>query len=92
MRRAPERHVDDEHIGVVEGRAWAKAATALVTRDGASLAGALDRADTLLGELRRRVAWLSDTLYAGLTSAWRASAQRSGSLWRTSPVRRGVMR
>ena len=63
-----ERHVDDEHIGVVEGRAWAKAATALVTRDGAAVwQGALDRADTLLEELRvAEFAWLSDTLYAGL--------------------------
>ena len=63
-----ERHVNDEHIGVGEGRAWAKAATALVTRDGASVwQGALDRADTLLEELRvAEFAWLSDTLYAGL--------------------------
>jgi len=63
-----ERHVDDLHIGVVEGRAWAKAATALVGRDGAAAwQGALDRADTLLEELRAGAfAWLSDTLYAGL--------------------------
>lgn len=63
-----ERHVDDEHIGVVEGRVWAKAAAALVTRDGAAAwQGALDRADTLLEELRAGgFAWLSDTLYAGL--------------------------
>lgn len=63
-----ERHVDDLHIGVVDGRAWAKAATALVRRDGAAAwQGALDRADTLLEELRAGAfAWLSDTLYAGL--------------------------
>ncbi|WP_242508584.1 BREX-2 system phosphatase PglZ [Rhodocyclus purpureus] len=63
-----ERYVNDLHIGVVEGRAWSAAATALVGHDGAAAwQGALDRADTLLGELRAGAfAWLSDTLFSGL--------------------------
>lgn len=63
-----ERYVDDLHVGTMEGRAWARAATALVGRDGpVAWQGVLDRADTLLDELRvAEFAWLSDTLYAGL--------------------------
>ena len=63
-----ERYVGDLHIGIVDGRSWAKAATELVTRQGlGAWQGALDRADHLLGEIRAGdFAWMSDTLHAGL--------------------------
>lgn len=62
-----ERYVGDQHIGVVEGRAWAKAAVAVVGRTAPEeWQGALDRADKLLEELRAgELAWLSDTLCTG---------------------------
>lgn len=63
-----ERYVDDCHIGLIEGRAWARAATALIRRGGVvGWQGALDRAEVLLKELRiDAFAWLSETLDAGL--------------------------
>lgn len=62
-----ERFVADRHIGVIEGRAWARAATDLVGCSGhEKWQGALDRADRLLDELRvGELAWLSDILFAG---------------------------
>lgn len=62
-----ERYVADRHIGVVEGRAWARAATDLVGSSGHERwQGALDRADRLLEELRvGELAWLSDIVPVG---------------------------
>jgi len=63
-----ERFVNDAHVGLTEGRAWADAARQLI-RDGKAetYRGVLDRADTLLAELRvAEFATLSDVLPLGL--------------------------
>jgi len=48
-----ERFVNDKHVGVAEGRAWARAAEQVVRATGLELSrGLLDRADALLRDLR----------------------------------------
>ncbi len=63
-----ERFVNDRHIGVPEGRAWARAAEQVVRAAGLEAARAtLDRADALLRDLRvAGFAHLSDLLPAAL--------------------------
>ena len=63
-----ERFVDDKHVGVSEGRAWARAAEQVVRAGGGdSTRIALDRADALLRDLRvAEFAHLSDLLPAAL--------------------------
>jgi hypothetical protein len=63
-----ERFVNDKHIGVSEGRAWARAAEQVVRAAGLDAARALlDRADSLLRELRvGEFAHLSDMLPTAL--------------------------
>jgi len=63
-----ERYIDNQHVGLAEGRAWARAAEQLMRTTGLDAARtALDRADALLGELRiSEFAWLSDLLPAAL--------------------------
>lgn len=68
-----ERYVNDRHVGLVEGRAWAAAAAQVlgaVTND--SMRAVLDRADALLKELRiSEFAHLSDLLVSGLDQRMR---------------------
>jgi len=63
-----ERFVNDKHIGVPEGRAWARAAEQVVRAAGLEATRAtLDRADALLRDLRvAEFAYLSDLLPAAL--------------------------
>ncbi len=63
-----ERFVNDKHIGVPGGRAWAHAAEQVVRAAGLEVARAtLDRADALLRDLRvAEFAHLSDLLPAAL--------------------------
>lgn len=63
-----ERYVNGKHIGVQEGRAWARAAEQVVRTDGLDATGvALERADALLRDLRiADFAHLSDLLPAAL--------------------------
>ncbi len=63
-----ERFVNDKHIGVPEGRAWARAAEQVVRGAGLEATRAtLDRADALLRDLRvAEFAHLSDLLPAAL--------------------------
>ena len=63
-----ERFVNDKHIGVSEGRAWARAAEQVASAAGLEVARvALDRADALLRDLRiAEFAHLSDLLPAAL--------------------------
>jgi hypothetical protein len=63
-----ERFVNDQHIGVSAGRAWAQAAEQLVRATGLEATRALlDRADALLRDLRvAEFAHLSDRLPAAL--------------------------
>jgi len=63
-----ERFVNDKHIGVPEGRAWARAAEQVVRAAGLEAARAtLDRADALLRDLRvPQFAHSSDLLPAAL--------------------------
>ena len=63
-----ERFVNDKHIGVPEGRAWARAAEQVVRAAGLEAARAtLDRADALLRDLRvAEFAHFSDLLPAAL--------------------------
>ena len=63
-----ERFVNDKHIGVPEGRAWARAAEQVVRAAELETARAtLDRADALLRDLRvAEFAHLSDLLPAAL--------------------------
>lgn len=63
-----ERFVNDKHIGVPEGRAWARAAEQVARTAGLETARAtLDRADALLRDLRvAEFAHLSDLLPAAL--------------------------
>lgn len=71
-----ERFVNDAHVGVSEGRAWADAARQLVSDGGADLyRPALDRADTLLNDLRvAEFAYLSDVLPLGFDQRLRTFA------------------
>lgn len=71
-----ERFVNDIHVGVAEGRAWAEAARQVV-RDGNAedYRSALDRADALLNDLRvAEFAHLSDVLPLGLDQRMRSFA------------------
>jgi hypothetical protein len=63
-----ERFVNDKHIGVAEGRAWARAADQVVRAAGLETTRVtLDRADALLRDLRVvEFAHLSDLLPAAL--------------------------
>ena len=63
-----ERFVNDKHVGVAEGRAWARAAEQVVRVAGVDATRvALDRADALLRDLRAiDFAHLSDMLPAAL--------------------------
>lgn len=63
-----ERFVNGKHIGVTEGRAWARAAEQVVRTAGLDVTRAmLDRADALLRDLRiAEFAHLSDLLPAAL--------------------------
>lgn len=63
-----ERFVNDKHLGVSEGRAWARAAEQVVRAAGLEATRAtLDRADALLRDLRvSEFAHLSDLLPAAL--------------------------
>jgi hypothetical protein len=63
-----ERFVNDKHIGVDEGRAWARAAEQVVRTDGLeAMRWLLDRADSLLRDLRiGEFAHLSDLLPTAL--------------------------
>jgi hypothetical protein len=72
-----ERFVNDAHVGVLEGRAWAAAAhQLLLSTDGpVAYRSALIRADTLLHELRiAEFAYLSEVLPSGLDQRMRALA------------------
>ncbi len=74
-----ERFVNDTHVGVIEGRAWAEAARQLVRDGGVGGADAyrpaLDRADALLNDLRVvEFAQLSDVLPLGFDQRMRAFA------------------
>lgn len=68
-----ERFVNDKHIGVSEGRAWARAAEQVVRVAGLEATrAALDRADSLLRDLRvAEFAYLSDLLPAALDQRMR---------------------
>lgn len=71
-----ERFVNDAHVGVVEGRAWAQAAQQLAREGGSDLyRSALDRADNLLTDLRvGEFAHLSDILPMGFDQRMRTFA------------------
>ena len=71
-----ERFVNDTHVGVSEGRAWADAARLLVRDGGAdTFRPAMDRADTLLKDLRvAEFAYLSDVLPLGFDQRIRSFA------------------
>jgi len=72
-----ERYVGDKHVGVLEGRAWSLAAEQAVRATGpAAMRGTLDRADSLLNELRiAEFAHLSDLLPASLDQRIRTFAE-----------------
>lgn len=72
-----ERYVGDMHVGISEGRAWAQAAEQAVRTAGTdAMRGALDRADSLLNELRvAEFAHLSDLLPSSLDQRMRAFAE-----------------
>jgi hypothetical protein len=71
-----ERYVGDQHVGIAEGRAWALAAEQAIRAAGADATrGTLDRADSLLNELRiAEFAHLSDLLPSALDQRMRAFA------------------
>ena len=71
-----ERFVNDAHVGVSEGRAWADAARQVIGEERADLyRPALDRADALLNDLRvAEFAHLSDVLPLGFDQRMRALA------------------
>ncbi len=71
-----ERFVHDQHIGVAEGRAWARAAGQVVRATGLDATRAvLDRADSLLRDLRiATFAHLSDMLPTALEQRLQALA------------------
>ena len=71
-----ERYVGDRHVGIAEGRAWALAADQAILAAGIdAMRGVLDRADSLLNELRiAEFAHLSDLLPSSLDQRMRAFA------------------
>jgi len=71
-----ERYVGDRHVGIHEGRAWSHAAEQAVRATGPdAMRGTLDRADSLLNELRiAEHSHLSDLLPASLDQRIRAFA------------------
>ena len=71
-----ERYVGDKHVGITEGRAWSQAAEKAIRIAGPdAMRGALDRADSLLNELRiSEFAHLSDLLPSSLDQRMRALA------------------
>lgn len=73
-----ERFVNETHVGVAEGRAWAQAAQQLVRDGGPDVyRAALDRADALLNDLRvAEFAHLSDVLPLGFDQRMRTFAQK----------------
>lgn len=72
-----ERFVNDTHVGIAQGRAWAEAAQQLVRAGGPDVyRAALDRADALLNDLRvAEFAHLSDVLPLGFDQRMRSFAQ-----------------
>lgn len=72
-----ERYVGDRHVGASEGRAWSQAAAQAVQAAGLdAMRGTLERADSLLNELRiAEHAHLSDLLPASLDQRMRAFAE-----------------
>lgn len=72
-----ERYVGDRHVGILEGRAWSQAAELAVRATGPeAMRGTLDRADSLLNELRiAEYAYLSDLLPASLDQRIRSFAE-----------------
>lgn len=73
-----ERFVNETHVGIAEGRAWAEAARHLVRDEGPdTYRAALDRADALLNDLRvAEFAHLSDVLPLGFDQRMRTFAQK----------------
>lgn len=71
-----ERFVGDKHVGAAEGRAWARAAEQVIRVAGPdAMRGVLERADSLLNELRiGDFAHLSDMLPAALDQRMREFA------------------
>lgn len=71
-----ERFVNDIHVGLPEGRAWAEAAQQVVRDGGADVyRPSLDRADALLHDLRvAEFAYLSDVLPLGFDQRMRSFA------------------
>jgi hypothetical protein len=71
-----ERYVGDRHVGILEGRAWTQAAEQAVRAGGLdAMRGTLDRADSLLNELRiAEFAHLSDLLPSSMDQRMRAFA------------------
>lgn len=71
-----ERYVGDKHVGIAEGRAWSQAAEQAIRTAGPdTMRGALDRADSLLNELRiAEFAHMSDLLPFALDQRMRAFA------------------
>lgn len=71
-----ERYVGDKHVGITEGRAWSQAAEQAIRTSGPdAMRGALDRADSLLNELRiAELAHLSDLLPSSLDQRMRTFA------------------
>lgn len=72
-----ERYVGERHVGILEGRAWSQAAEQAVRATGPeAMRGTLDRADSLLNELRiAEFAHLSDLLPASLDQRIRSFAE-----------------
>jgi hypothetical protein len=72
-----ERYVGDRHVGIHEGRAWTHAAEQAVRAVGLdAMRGTLDRADSLLSELRiAEFAHLSDLLPSAMDQRMRAFAE-----------------
>ncbi len=72
-----ERYVGDRHVGILEGRAWTHAAEQTVRAVGLDvMRGTLDRADSLLSELRiAEFAHLSDLLPSAMDQRMRAFAE-----------------
>jgi hypothetical protein len=72
-----ERYVGDKHVGIAEGRAWARAAEQAVRAAAPdAMHGTLDRADSLLKELRiAEFAHLSDLLPTSMDQRMRGFAR-----------------
>lgn len=76
-----ERYVGDRHVGILEGRAWTQAAEQAVRAEGLdTMRGTLDRADSLLNELRiTEFAHLSDLLPSSMDQRMRSFAEALAS-------------